>query len=185
MSKVSTLTGVPLAVELVNTIAVLRDPPDFLTDLDHLRRFFRYVGAPAAADTATDRDLEAVRELRGRITEAMDCRDETTAASLLAGMAAELDVRPRLVGTESGGWQIRHGPDPDGPAFLGPSAVFGLMELLAGGRWDRIGRCAGAPCRCVYVDRSRNRSRRYCDDVCADRVNQARTRRRRASRARS
>jgi predicted RNA-binding Zn ribbon-like protein len=184
MGRTPLLDGVSLAVELVNTISVLRDPQDFLTDLDHLRRFFRYVGASAAADAATEGDLQPVRELRERIREIMDCRDERTAASLLAGLALELDVRPGLVATESGRWEIRHGPNPnDGPAFAGPSAVYGLMELLTAGRWDRIGRCAGTPCRCVYVDRTRNRSRRYCDDVCADRVNQARTRRRRASRS--
>jgi len=186
MGRITPLDELHLAVELVNTVSVLRDPQDFLIDLDHLRRFFRYLGAPAAAEAATEDDLQAVREVRDRITEVMDCQDETTAASLLASIALDLDVRPRLVATESGRWEIRHGPNPgEGPAFLGPAAVYGLMELLTAGRWNRIGRCAGTPCSCVYVDRTRNRSRRYCDDVCADRVNQAKTRRRRASRARS
>jgi predicted RNA-binding Zn ribbon-like protein len=36
--------------------------------------------------------------------------------------------------------------------------------------WERFGVCDALPCRCVYIDRSRNRSRRYCCQLCADRV---------------
>src|SRR5262249_24319188 len=143
-------------------------------------------GGGGGAGGGREDDLQAGGELRDRIRGVMDCQDETTAASLLASIALGLDVRPRLAATESGRWEIRHGPNPgEGPAFLGPAAVYGLMELLTAGRWGRIGRWAGTPRSCVYVDRTRNRSRRYCDDVCAARVNQAKTRRRRASRARS
>src|SRR5207247_4057050 len=124
MAVVSLLGGVPLAIELVNTVDRLNDPPDFLTDLERLRRFLRHVGALDAADAATPRDLETVRRLRHRLTEAMDSREETIAASRLTRIAQGLDVRPRLALSQSGGWVIRHGPSPDeGPAFLGPSAV--------------------------------------------------------------
>lgn len=180
MRESSTLTGVPLAIELVNTVDNMNDPPDFLIGLDRLKRFFRHVGAQAAADAARERDLPAVRELRERITEAMDSRDEAIAGALLARIAADLDVRPRLAASQSGRWEIRHGPHPArGPEFIGPSVVYGLMEFLAAGNWDRLGRCAGAPCCCVFVDRTRNRSRRYCCGLCADRINQARARSRR------
>jgi predicted RNA-binding Zn ribbon-like protein len=34
----------------------------------------------------------------------------------------------------------------------------------------RIGVCQAEPCTCVYVDRSRARTRRYCCDQCNDRA---------------
>jgi predicted RNA-binding Zn ribbon-like protein len=34
----------------------------------------------------------------------------------------------------------------------------------------RLGTCQAAPCNCVYVDRSRARTRRYCCDQCNDRA---------------
>jgi predicted RNA-binding Zn ribbon-like protein len=67
-------------------------------------------------------------------------------------------------------------------AFEAPderAAAAALLEVIRAGEWSRFGFCAAAPCCCVYLDRSKNRSRRYCCDLCADRVNQAAYRRRR------
>ena len=61
-------------------------------------------------------------------------------------------------------------------------ATAGLLEALRDLGWQRFGRCAGAPCRCAFVDRSRNRTRRYCCSLCADRVAQAQYRARKKER---
>jgi predicted RNA-binding Zn ribbon-like protein len=173
----STLRGVPLALALANTIDMLEDPPDLLRDVVRLRRFLRRWGY--ASRPASDRDLARIRELRDRIIEAMDS-DPATAATTLGQIAARLDTKPRLVPAEPGTWTLRHGPAPEeGLDALSASVVVGLMQLLATGEWDRIGTCAGAPCRCFFVDRTRNRTRRFCCQLCADRINQARSRARR------
>ena len=172
-----TLEGVPLALALVNTIDLLEDPPDLLRDVGRLRRFLTHWGY--ASRPATGRDLARIRNLRDRVTEAMGS-DPATAAAILGQLGTRLDTRPRLVPAESGMWTLRHGPAPgEGLNALSASVVVGLMELLAAGEWDRIGTCAGAPCRCVFVDRTRNRTRRFCCQLCADRINQARARARR------
>ena len=54
-----------------------------------------------------------------------------------------------------------------------------VLEAIRAHGWDRFGICDALPCRCVFVDRSRNRSRRYCCDLCADRATQAAARARR------
>jgi predicted RNA-binding Zn ribbon-like protein len=46
----------------------------------------------------------------------------------------------------------------------------------------RMGVCQAAPCNCVYIDRSRARTRRYCCDQCNDRAAIAAYRRRQAGR---
>jgi predicted RNA-binding Zn ribbon-like protein len=176
--------GVTLALQLANTIDQLADPPDLLQDLDRFTRFLRRVGYGGAGE-ATGRDLARVRALRSRITEAMDA-DEVTAAAILAPMAESLDTRPRLVPRRGGGWDLRYGPSPElGAPALAGSVVVGLMQLLADGQWDRIGRCTGSPCCCLFVDRTRNRNRRFCCQLCADRTNQARARARRRPSSRS
>ena len=175
----SAMQGVPLAIALANTIDLLEDPPDLLRDLGRLRRFLQLWGYPSRP--ATDRDLARIRTLRDRIIEAMGS-DPATAAGILGRLGAKLDTRPRLVPGGPGTWTLRHGPDAqEGLDALSASVVVGLMELLAEGEWDRIGTCAGAPCRCFFVDRTRNRSRRFCCQLCADRTNQARSRARRRS----
>jgi predicted RNA-binding Zn ribbon-like protein len=44
-------------------------------------------------------------------------------------------------------------------------------DLLTSWDLDRIGQCAGPDCRWLWVDRTRNQSRRWCDmAVCGNRV---------------
>jgi predicted RNA-binding Zn ribbon-like protein len=173
----SVLQGVPLALALANTIDLLEDPPDLLRDVGRLRRFLDRWGYES--QPGTGRDLARIRELRDRIIGAMGS-DPATAATVLGRLGARLDTGLRLVPADPGTWTLRHGPAPEeGLDALSASVVVGLMELLAAGEWDRIGTCAGAPCRCYFVDRTRNRTRRFCCQLCADRVNQARARARR------
>jgi predicted RNA-binding Zn ribbon-like protein len=51
------------------------------------------------------------------------------------------------------------------------------MAFLDLGR-ARLGACDDPRCRGVFLDTSRNRSRRYCSDRCASRANVAALRRR-------
>ena len=48
---------------------------------------------------------------------------------------------------------------------------------------ERFGTCASEGCSGVFIDTSRNRSRRYCSDRCATRENVAALRSRRRARA--
>jgi predicted RNA-binding Zn ribbon-like protein len=85
----------------------------------------------------------------------------------------------QLVEDEDGRWRLSvRGKHP-----LAALCAFGLLEGIREFGYSRFGICSGAPCRCVYVDRSRARARRYCSELCADRVNQARYRSRRRTRA--
>ena len=56
-----------------------------------------------------------------------------------------------------------------------PQVVFAVLtsaaELLAGDRLGRIRQCASADCTWLFVDESRNRSRRWCDmSACGNRM---------------
>jgi predicted RNA-binding Zn ribbon-like protein len=80
------------------------------------------------------------------------------------------EARP-LFEWEGEGWRLRWvGPVADSVAS---TTAMSLLEAIRDDGWERFGICAGAPCCCVFVDRSKNRSRRFCSDLCADRVAQA------------
>jgi CGNR zinc finger len=53
-----------------------------------------------------------------------------------------------------------------------------LLDFIRSAGWERFGVCSAPPCLAVYVDWSKNRSRKYCSQLCADRMNQAAYRRR-------
>jgi predicted RNA-binding Zn ribbon-like protein len=59
--------------------------------------------------------------------------------------------------------------------------AMGLAELVVSGESQRVRACASPTCRDVFVDLSRNRSRRYCDSrTCGNRLHVAAYRARRS-----
>jgi predicted RNA-binding Zn ribbon-like protein len=53
-------------------------------------------------------------------------------------------------------------------------ACLGLLAVIAAGDHDRLHTCVGRRCQEVFVDLSRNRSRRYCSPaICGNRAHAA------------
>jgi predicted RNA-binding Zn ribbon-like protein len=175
--------SVGLAVGLVNTWDLLADPPDIIRDVPQIARWLRLHEAPGleeAAQRLTRSDLDRLRSVRDRLRQAFDAGSEAQAVAVLNALLLEAGAVPQL-SVETRTWE--HSPPSKRPAdVVAAVAAGGLLEAIRIGGWERFGICAGTPCRCVYVDRSRNRSRTYCCQLCADRVNQAAYRRRQAAR---
>jgi predicted RNA-binding Zn ribbon-like protein len=167
---------VALAVALVNTWDELEDPPELLRDTGVLRRFLRRHGFEAEAERTEDGDLEGTRALRDRLRAAFEVDDEATAVDLLNQILLGSEAKPQLARVEDS-WRLHWVGTP--LDVLASTAATSLLEAIRDDGWQRFGVCAAAPCCCVFVDRSRNRSRRYCSSLCADRVAQAAYRRRR------
>ena len=70
-----------------------------------------------------------------------------------------------------GEWHFRYVGTP--VDVVAAAASWSLLEAIRVDGWDRFGTCEAAPCCCVFVDRSRNRSRRFCSELCANRYAQA------------
>ena len=164
-----------LAVDLANTWETLDPPSERLGNVDRLRRILVHHGRESAAAAAIEEDVRSVRGLRDALRATFFLDDEATAVAhlntLLDGVPA-----PRLL-RERDDW--RFGWDERDPAFLTGTTTMALLGAIHRYGFGRFGVCVGAPCTGVYVDRSRNHSRRYCCWLCADRVTQAAARARR------
>src|SRR2546423_974609 len=160
---------VRLAVDLVNTWDTLEPDPELLRDPASLKRFLVRRGFPDALRPSRG-EVAEVRALRDSLRAAFTARGEDAAVRELNRVLRRSAAKPQFV-REGGGWRV----DWSGrlPDRIASTAAMSLLEAVRADGWERFGLCAGAPCCCVFVDRSKNRSRRFCSDLCADRVAQA------------
>jgi predicted RNA-binding Zn ribbon-like protein len=183
MDLTESIPGAALAVTLVNSLDEFPTTRDFLDEAGWPRRWLDHHGFHIAADAVPDHDAVAVRQLRQRFAAAFDASSEEAAVELLNGIMEDFGKPPTLV-RQQDAWVLRSWPsEEDGLRFAAAFGAAGLLEAIQRFGWERFGRCDGAPCRCVYVDRTRNGRRRYCCQLCADRMAQAASRRRRRGRA--
>lgn len=165
-------SGADLAVNIVNTWESLPTPHDGLEGVGDLEIFLRAVGRTEAATAVTDRDLAEFKEFRGRLRRVFETDDVAEAAGVLNALAAESGAVPRLA-PNSDGWTLEFGrADGSITSRLAASAAVALIEIVRAHGLTRFGTCSADPCTCAYVDRTKNRSKRYCCELCADRAAQ-------------
>jgi predicted RNA-binding Zn ribbon-like protein len=169
-----------LSVELVNTLDQLANPPDRLTDVGVARHLIRTRGWPDLAASLPDAALPEVVALRERLRGVFATTDLPDATDRLNAL---LDgARPRLVpaGGDEPAVELRATSDAGGVSGVTVLLADALARHVARYGVARLGVCEGAPCACVYVDRTKAVRQRYCSSLCSDRVAAAAYRRRRA-----
>jgi predicted RNA-binding Zn ribbon-like protein len=175
-------SGLAVAIDLVNTWDELNAEPDLIEGLADVRFWLEWHGLRTAATQLGEDDVDRVRMLRSRLDQVFEARDEDEAAALLNELAREYGSPPQLERTAEG-WGLRTWADErEGLNAVAAYATAGLLAAFRDLGWARFGRCEGTPCRCAFVDRSRNRARRYCCTLCADRIAQAQYRERKRAR---
>jgi predicted RNA-binding Zn ribbon-like protein len=180
MQQFAPSDGLALAVRLLNSWDELEPDPELLSGVDSAQRLLRRHGYDDAAEMVDEAEVRWLRRLRTLVRAAWDDPDEAVAVSTLNGLLSRCPVQPQLQMEIDGHYEFRwDAPGRRVRAFAGGLIAGALLaEIRAHGR-DRLGVCDAGPCRCVYVDGSKNRSRRYCCQLCADRANQAASRARR------
>ena len=133
-----------------------------------------------------DEDLQPVRSLADRLFTVFSADDDAVAVAVLNELLAEAGARPQISGHDDRDWHLHYAPDGAGlPRRLAATTAMGLATVVCDYGTARLGACHGRDCRDVYVDTSRNCSRRYCSDTCSNRTNvaahRARTRRERGA----
>lgn len=175
-----------LCLDFVNTEGTVRNgPPDHLDDVAAFADWMSGRGMGRIASPGTDEGafLERARGLRealyrifsrvarGDAPESLDL-EPLNAALLRAVPRLRLRARPDGVG-----WILAEGETPEAAALdeildrIAVSAATLLTSELLG----RVKECASDTCSWLFIDGSRNRSRRWCD--MADCGNRAKVRR--------
>ncbi len=170
---------VDVAVELVNTHYVLADPPDRLTSVAVFQKILENLGQGDLARQMHANDLERLRRLRERLWPVFAAPSAAEAAALLNPMLRETTVLPQLVEGPSGVWELQMGGGLRGVEAVEACLPAALAAHVATHGARRLGVCHAPPCQCVYVDRTRPGTRRFCCDQCNDRAAAAAYRNRR------
>ena len=170
-----------LGANLVNT----RGRPsgrEYLPDAATLREFLVAHGMDAPP-RITEADLEDVRRWRARLTEFWETEGEREKVEVLNSILEEVGALPQLT-DHDGTWHVHytcmHAPIGQRVAA---AAAMGLAVVFAEYGIARFGMCAADDCLDVFVDTSRNKSRRYCADTCSTRMNVAAYRKRKKASA--
>jgi predicted RNA-binding Zn ribbon-like protein len=156
-------SAVELAIDLANTD---RDDPEWVrVFLDSHIEWFT---------GGTDLSLSSADV--GRVAETSTLvRDVALAQSepeVMARLNALLDrASPKPYATTHDGELHLHYARPDAGALeqLTTTVAMGLSQVVVQHGWQRLGVCSAEGCGNVYVDTSRNASRRYCSNTCASR----------------
>jgi predicted RNA-binding Zn ribbon-like protein len=99
----------------------------------------------------------------------------------LNGLLAAHPAHPHLA-NEDGRWRLHHHPVSVELVPMWTSiCAENLARLISAGDDDRLGTCEAMGCRRVFVDESKNASRRFCSTTCQNRVKTAAFRRRQSA----
>ncbi|GAB3154463.1 CGNR zinc finger domain-containing protein [Microbacterium neimengense] len=167
-----TRSSLVMTADMVNTLPGTASPDlDGLVDLDDLAAYLRvhpYSGT-IRLDAA---ELDAIRRIRPRLRELWSV-DRDAAVPLVNAMLHESNAVPRLVRHDAYDWHIHATPD-DGPLAdrILIEAAMAFVDVIRADAYERIRVCSADDCGAVYVDFSRNGSKRYCDTGnCGNRMN--------------
>jgi predicted RNA-binding Zn ribbon-like protein len=100
--------------------------------------------------------------------------DIDTAAGVVNGALRRTGARPYLERHDGEPWHLHyHSADKEFVAGWAAGCATGLAVVLGGEHHDRLGVCTAPRCDRVYVDTSRNGTRRFCSTSCQNRVKTA------------
>lgn len=96
------------------------------------------------------------------------------AAHRVNALLARTGARPELERHDGEPWHLHfHAADDSLPNGWAAGCATGLAVVIGSDLHDRLGVCTAPRCDRVYVDISRNGTRRYCSTSCQNRVKTA------------
>lgn len=165
-----------MVVALINSAA---NREDRLATSKDLAQFLEAHGFPGAR-TRDHAELVSFQSLRAELRRLWTA-DEDTAAEGVNSLLRRANVLPQLVRHDDWGWHLLPATDNLLLDRVGAEAARALGDLIRCKKMERMLLCAADDCDAVVLDFSRNRSRRFCENGCANRAHVAAYRERRAS----
>lgn len=136
-----------------------------------LRQGYRGAGEPAAGVCG---ELVALGATARPVFAAVEAGDLDGAAALANGLLETYAPTPILARHDGEPWHLHfHGPPRRDPSEWGGGVAVALATVLGSAYADRLGICAAPACDRVFVDVSRNGTRRFCTTGCQNRVKAA------------
>jgi predicted RNA-binding Zn ribbon-like protein len=176
--------GAAIAVDLVNELAVERAfgrPAPATAPFPAIRRVLEI--DPASAAQLRRRDVPGFIALAAQLRQVfreLDDGDVDAAASRLNRLLAAHPAHPHLAKDE-GRWRVHHHPVDAGVVSMAAAVgAEAMARLIGAGEGTRLGTCESDDCDRVFLDASKNGSRRFCSTTCQNRVKAAAFRRRHA-----
>jgi predicted RNA-binding Zn ribbon-like protein len=179
---------VRMAVALVNLLTPGEDrsrkylPPEGAERAAALNALFKSAGSRTEVAAAEAEAFVPVAAALAAVFSAVAAGDVDRAAHQLNDLLAATGAHPALDRHDGEPWHI-HFHSADESSFAtgwAAGCATGLAIVLGGELHDRLGVCTAPHCDRVYVDVSRNGSRRFCSTACQNRVKAAAFRERRA-----
>ncbi|HYY45287.1 MAG TPA: CGNR zinc finger domain-containing protein [Actinomycetota bacterium] len=169
--------GAEVAADLVNSLGS-HTGNEYLPNAETLRALLATHGFTQVP--VSEQDVEEARSLRPRLRRVFEARDDDTAIEVINELLTEAAPIPQLTRETDDGWRFEFTvPGESTIRWLIALTATGLAAVMSEFGRDRLGVCSADNCRDVFVDVSRNRSRRYCSATCSTRTNVAAFRARR------
>lgn len=161
---------IQLALDLINSYDPYLAEPETLRALGDLQIFLERHGVQAT-QPLQGQDLAAIHGLRTKLWQVFESKQSGEVAELLNTLLADTSAKPVVTETFDVAWHVVD--EQPLPARLSVEAALGLAAVFQTFGPERVKACAATPCQEVFVDTSRNRSRRFCGDRCANRYHVA------------
>jgi len=159
---------VDLAVALVNSVSQdgdrLADPSELQEFLDGYKELWDGV-----ARLPRRTELGEIRSLGQALRSVITAENDATASGRVNDILDNYGAVPR-VSVHNGNPHLHF--EPTGASmssWLGTTTAMGLASVIVEHGVERFGMCDSGDCDDVYVDTSRNRSRRHCSNTCSTR----------------
>lgn len=159
-----------LALDLINSYDPYLPEPETLRTLNDLQIFLEQHGLQIT-QPLQQHDLASIHDLRNRLWRVFESRHSESVSELLNAFLVDTSAKPVVTETFNVTWYVAD--EQPLLARLSVEAALGLAAVFQTFGPERVKACAATPCQEVFVDTSRNRSRRFCGDRCANRYHVA------------
>ncbi len=165
------LEAAHFAAELVNTKGSISGR-EFLPDVAAWKDFLRPFAIEGVEDL-TERDVDQIRVYRERLRDVFFA-DQEGAIERINALLRDVAATPQIATHDDQPWHM-HYSAPGAPLAerITAGAAVGLAMLITEQGFERLGVCGADECLDVFVDTSRNRSRRFCNQTCSTKMHVA------------
>jgi predicted RNA-binding Zn ribbon-like protein len=140
---------------------------DDLTTPADLTAYLHRTGLMAKRSRSTDEDLALARQLRAGLRRALELNHVGESAPV-PELDAALDRLPLEL--RWSGNRVALAPTEHGVRGALANVAIAMSNAVADGIWWRLKVCSSDECEWAYYDKSKNRSARWCEYGCGDKM---------------